>query len=131
MPPPQVSSYNAVVSGAVINNGVETVIATTKPVSSSFPGCQIAIRFSIEVTVGVGATGVTLRIRRDSLTGTAVFGPAAFPCTASFTNPYTIEQIDSSPGDTASQVWVCTATIVGGAANGTNTFTFSSVLVGQ
>ncbi|HET9247700.1 MAG TPA: hypothetical protein VFO15_17990 [Xanthobacteraceae bacterium] len=59
---------NAAESG----NNTETVVATLAGVTCEYDGSTVRLHAWIKVTTGTGTTGGILRIRRDSLTGTAV-----------------------------------------------------------
>lgn len=53
-------------------NNTETVVCTLSGISTEFDGQNIHLRGWLKLTAGTGTTGGQLRIRRDSLTGTAV-----------------------------------------------------------
>ena len=53
-------------------NNTETVAATLNGVTSEFPNQQVNLSAQATVTVGTTGTGMTIRVRRDSLTGTLV-----------------------------------------------------------
>lgn len=59
---------NAAESG----NNTETVVATLSGISTEFDGQTIRLKGWIKVSTGTGTTAGLLRIRRDSLTGTAI-----------------------------------------------------------
>ena len=50
----------------------ETVVGTLGPITSEMPNCQVAISGTLQLTAGTSATAMTVRIRRDSLTGVLV-----------------------------------------------------------
>lgn len=50
----------------------ETVAATIANITSEFPNSTVTIDAFLAITAGTTATSMTLRIRRDSLTGTIV-----------------------------------------------------------
>lgn len=129
MPAPQNQYYNFVAAATSSPNGTETVVATTPAVSSSYPNCLYGLVFIIAMSVGVGATTVTIRVRRDSLTGAVVLGPTAFSIVASTLEPFVVGLSDTIAGDQASQVWVLTTNVTGGAAAGSVTNAYSCVTV--
>lgn len=53
-------------------NNTETVAATLAGVSSEYPNQTVNLAAMVQATVGTTGTAMTIRIRRDSLTGTLV-----------------------------------------------------------
>lgn len=131
MPSPQFTSFNAATGSTNLPNGVETIAVTTKPVSSSAPNCTFGLVFMGSVTVGAGATSILMQIRRQSLTGTSILGPAGFAVTASTTGLFSVGFTDQPIGDGAGLLWVLTFSVTGGAAAGTLNLGYSSVTVAQ
>ncbi len=109
---------SAPVTVAVSVVGVtETVIATltmANPPSGGFTARLLAL---LKFTAGTGQTSVTLRWRRNSLTGTVVGVAQAVNVTAANTSD-NVHAAEDAPGDVANQVYVLTATQAGGAGNG-------------
>ncbi|HET9765262.1 MAG TPA: hypothetical protein VFS60_00360 [Thermoanaerobaculia bacterium] len=131
MPAQQQQFYTYSGAPAVnLPNGAETLLATSKPVSSSYPSCTFSILFVCTVLLGAAATGIIFRIRQTSLTGTALAGyPVTLAAVASVTGAYTLAATDQPAGDVASFVYVLTANVQGGAAAGTGNNLYSSVTV--
>lgn len=99
-------------------NTAETVIATSRAVQSPYPGASFLIECDLEFTPGTSATALTLRIRRDSLTGTQVAVSPALTVAAGAPIISRIVAIDSLIGDVAGQLWVLTGAQTAGAAAG-------------
>lgn len=115
-----VSGSTAVVTTA------ETIIATTKPVSSPYQGALWSVEFAVDFLTGASVTGVTLRIRRDSLTGTAILTTAAIAAAASTQLPRQyVAATDQLTGDVAGQLWVLTVVQAAATGNGSATNAFS------
>lgn len=131
MPAPQQEYYNFAAVGPSLTNAVETVAATTRGVSSSYANCVFAILFALTIAFGAGATGVILQVRRNSLTGTSVYGPETIAATASVSLRYQVGLTDSIVGEVAGQVYVLTANVQGGAVAGTASNAFTSVTVAE
>jgi hypothetical protein len=81
--------------------------------------------------VGAAATSVTYNVRRGTLTGTLVYTGAAIAVVASTSAPMIVACTDQQAGEVASQVYVLTANVAGGAAAGGLTQGFSSVTVAE
>ena len=90
----------------------EVVIMTLPGINTENISQTIRIFGSVQITTGVGATTVTLRVRRTSLTGTLVGEGNAITTAASttFALPFAV---DDNPGEVASQVYVVTGTAAG------------------
>lgn len=98
----------------------ETVIATLSNVGTTRPGEPIKLRGWAQITTGGSTTALTLRIRRDSLSG-AVVGegnPENVSAAAGSTESHEIVTQDSFAGEVPSQTYVLTAQQTGAAANG-------------
>lgn len=63
---------NVLTNAAESANNTETVVATLSPVMTRFPGQIVALLANVILTTGTGTTAGTLRIRKDSLTGTLI-----------------------------------------------------------
>lgn len=105
-----------------------TLVTTAETVVATLPGCSTsaagkAIRLSGEVTVtnGAGTTALTLRIRRDSLTGTLVHEVNAvqIETAAASTEDHDINTDDSFSSDVFNQTYVLTVQQTGATGNGT------------
>lgn len=98
----------------------ETVVNTiTAP--STGPGQQVVtIHASLTQTTGTTTTGVTLRVRRGSLTGALVGVAQAdgiFAAAAAAVETHSID-VQDQPGDTSGQVYVLTCANIGAGAAG-------------
>src|SRR5882724_5863899 len=69
---PRVFNFASVTDVAESAANTETVVATLPNVTSEFPGQTVAFAVVLSVLCGTTVTGMTVRIRRDSLTGTQV-----------------------------------------------------------
>lgn len=132
MPAPQYALYNFNAVGGAPVNAVETVVATTRTVSSSYPGCTFAVEFVIEITPGTNTTAVTFRIRQTGLTGTAILTSPAIPATAAVVSPpFTFSATDAPAGEVAGMVYVLTCVQTAGSANGATANAFTKVTVAE
>ena len=101
----------------------ETVVATLAGVSTNQPGQSISFEGSVTLTTGGSTTGATLRIRRDSLTGT-VIGEAvqdAVEAAAGSVETHQIDHTVTDEGEFSGRTYVLTVAQVAAAANGTAT----------
>lgn len=98
----------------------ETVVATLAGVSSSRPGQTVRLHGELIITTGGSTTAVTLRVRRDGLTGALVgeTDPASVESAAGGTEDHDIVVSDPLTGEVAGQVYVLTVQQTGAAANG-------------
>lgn len=98
----------------------ETVIATLSGVSSQRPGQRVDLKGQATVTTGAGTTGLTLRVRRDGLTGTLVDEALAdtAEAAAASTETHDIAATDAAPGEIAGATYVLTVAQVGATGNG-------------
>lgn len=129
MPAVQQEYMNFVTANVPTGNATETVVCTTKPVSSAYAGCAFGIQFSGDFTVGASTTSLTWRIRQDSLTGTAIYTIAGAQGAAANVLPVFFACIDTTRGETTGVVWVLTAQQAAGTAPGGLTNGWSSVVV--
>ena len=113
------SNYNTVDTTLVTT--AETVVATLPGVSTNQAGQTVALRGQAIVTTGGSTTGMTLRIRRDSLTGTLVgeTDPDAVFAAAGSTETHDLYAEDTGAGEFSGRTYVLTATQIAAAANGT------------
>ena len=90
----------------------EVVILTLPGINTENSGQTVRLNANVQITTGVGATTVTLRWRRQSLTGTLVGESNAITTAASttFAFPY---GVDDTPGEVASLPYVLTGTAAG------------------
>lgn len=105
---------------ATVLPAAETVVATLQIPSTSIGYSIVNLDGQLTLTTAGSTTGVTLRIRRTSLTG-ALVGVAAvdgiFAAAAGGEETHNIS-VQDQPGDTAGQVYVLTAQSVGAVGNG-------------
>lgn len=127
MPATQFEYDNFVAANQATGNATETVIATTKPVSSAYTGASFAIHFSGLFTAGTSTTSVTFKIREGSLTGTTIATYAAVAITAGQSVLISFDAIDGNFTDVAGQTWVLTAQQAAGAGAGGFVNGFSTV----
>lgn len=107
--------YTVVNAGDVtLTLATEIVVATLVGVTLADPTLNILLEGVAQVTTGVGATTVTPRIRRTSLTGTLV-GEANAITTAASSTIQIAHTEEDAPGDVASLVYVLTLTAAGAA----------------
>jgi hypothetical protein len=92
----------------VVATGEEKVIATLPPVSLESQGRPVIIDGTIILAVTVGSGTVILRVRRESVTGTAVFTSPAINVTTATTAALGINAEDA-PGEVAGLKYVITA----------------------
>lgn len=98
----------------------ETVIATLAGVSTNQPGQTVALRGSARITTGAATTALTLRVRRDSLTGTLVgeATPEQIEAVAGSTEGHDIYVQESDPGEFSGRTYVLTAQQTAATGNG-------------
>lgn len=107
----------------------ETVIATVAGITTPRPGSTVTLQYAGVIAAAAGTTGVTLRARSGSLTGSVVgtaFAPAA---TASANDPLAATFQDT-PGELANATYVITAALAGASANSTSTIATVVTTVG-
>lgn len=98
----------------------ETVVATLAGVSTGQPGQTVGLTGDISVTLGTNTTAVTLRVRRDSLTGTLVgeATPEQISTAAGSTERHHCYFEESNPGEFMGRTYVLTVAQTGASANG-------------
>jgi hypothetical protein len=69
---PHVYSTNAVTNAAESAANTETVVLTLAGVTAEFPQQLVQFTGEVSITPGTTTTAMTVRVRRDSLTGTLV-----------------------------------------------------------
>lgn len=132
MPAAQQSYYNFVAATVNVVTTAETVIATTRSVSSSYAGCVFSVKSMFDFLTGAAASAVTFRIRRDSLTGTAIFTSPAIAVAASTQLPRTIVAATDAPaGEVAGQLYVVTVAQTAATGNGTAQNAFTEITVAE
>lgn len=111
----------------------ETVVATLSNVGTTRPGEPIKLKGWAQITTGGSTTAITLRVRRDTLTGTLVGegNPENVSAAAGSTEAHEISTQDSFAGEVPSQTYVLTAQQTAAAANGSCLQAFLEAEVGQ
>lgn len=99
----------------------ETVVATLTQVFSRSPGAPVNLNGYVLLAAGAGTTSCFIRVRQDSLTGTAVTGNPVPTVTASTTVVLPIEVQDIPAGEYAGKTYVLTVQPQGATANSTVT----------
>lgn len=99
----------------------ETVIATVSGVNTYRPGETLRIVASATITIGTSGTGLTFRVRRDSITGTVVnqADTVQIETAAGSTEDHAITCEDNIAGEIANATYVLTVQQVAATANGT------------
>lgn len=99
----------------------ETVVATLPGCSNSAPGKAIRLTGEVSVLNGTGTTALTLRIRRDSVSGTLVHevNSVQIETAAGSTEDHDINADDGAQGEVFNQTYVLTVQQTGASANGT------------
>ena len=90
----------------------EVVVMTLPGVNTENISQTVRVFGNVQITTGAGATTVTLRVRRSSLTGTLVGEGNAITTAASTTFAFPFG-VDDNPGEVASLPYVITATAAG------------------
>ena len=117
MYPPTTYTSGAAGASLPITANAETVIVNTGACDPTLlAGFLILCR--LLCAPEAGATGVTLRIRRGSLTGTQVGADWPYTFTAPATPTALTIAATDTPGDVADQVYVITAQQVGAGGDG-------------
>lgn len=98
----------------------ETVVATIAGVSTAQPGQFVDLTGDYNITLGTGTTGVTTRIRRDSLTGTLVgeANPETIATAAGSPERHHVFFQDANAGEFMGRTYVLTVQQTGASANG-------------
>lgn len=104
---------------AVTDGGAtETVVLTSKPVSTQGPGSTVTLFGTLNVTAGTNGVAAIVRIRRGSVTGT-ILGVATTD-TSVATDKYTIPfNVTDDNLDEAGGLYVVTITETSASADGT------------
>lgn len=98
----------------------ETVVATLSGITTSQAGQTIALRGQATITTGGSTTAITLRVRRDSVSGTVVGEAIAdqIEAAAGSTETHDIYAEDTTRGEGSGFTYVLTAQQTAAAANG-------------
>jgi hypothetical protein len=105
-------------AGVSLTSTNEVVVATITGVQTNNIHRRLLLSGVVEVNPGTGATSLTLKIRRDSVSGTAIGTAVTVACTASTKISASIAATDE-PGEVAGKTYVLTAKQ--GAASGDGT----------
>lgn len=108
-----------VTSDQTVTTTAETVVATLTGVGTSGPGRSVRLTGELQITTGGSSTAVTLRVRRDSLTGTVVGegNPVQLETAAGSTEDHDIETVDTPTGEIYNATYVLTVQVTAAAAN--------------
>lgn len=129
MPPPNVASSTAITNATVVTNA-ETVVCTLPNVITPFGGLLIKFLAFVNISLAASTTSLRLRIRRDSLTGTAIFDSGAITAgIAASTLANVLAGGQDQPGEVAA-TYVLTVQTVGAAANHTVNATQLQAIIG-
>lgn len=111
-------TYTVVASPA---DATETVIATLAGITELLPNLPVHLHAWCNITGASDATNVILRIRRTSLTGTAVVGPITCGTTDVTAAVAANGELwgQDTPGDFAGAVYVLTAVVTSATAPST------------
>lgn len=116
--------FSSGVAGVVsLVTTAETVVATLGGCVTRWPGQVFKITGQCVLTTGTNATGITMRIRRQSLTGTLVSNatPQQITAVAGSTDEYGVYAEDA-PGDVTGFTYVLTAQQAGADGNGATVY---------
>ena len=118
MPRPAFDSVRAA-PAATITTTTELVVVTSNGINTGAPGARVMIRAYLNVTTGLGTTGLTVRVRRGTgITGTVVGTAEILTAAASTQYLLALTAVDS-PGEVAQQQYVVTVQQAGATGNGT------------
>lgn len=98
----------------------ETVIATLTGIGTSGVGRTVRFTGEAAITTGTNTTGLTFRIRRDSLTGTIIneTNVEQVEAAAGSTESHDIEADDTPTGEIYNATYVLTVQQAAASANG-------------
>jgi hypothetical protein len=98
----------------------ETVVATVTGVSTGQAGQFVDLTGDFNITLGTNTTAVTVRVRRDSLTGTLVgeATPEAISTAAGSAERHHVFFQDANAGEFLGRTYVLTVQQTGASANG-------------
>lgn len=115
-------SYATNIATQAITTTNETVIATLAGLDSRQAGGPILLLGYAQFAVNASTTGVTLRVRQDSLTGSLVQAAAAVAMTAATAtfDQLNVLALDQPTGEYAGKTYVLTIQATAAAANWNN-----------
>lgn len=119
---PQVYSVSVAADTTLVTTA-ETVLATLTGVSMQRPGQSIRLHGEFTIQTGGSTTGLTIRVRRDGLTGAIVDEGQTVQVESAAGNveDHDIVVVDVPSGELAAATYVLTCVQVAAAANGTAT----------
>ena len=98
---------------------VETVVGSIVVPIVTPQAPTVSIEANINVTIGTAGTGVTMRIRRDSLTGSLVGNAQTYTLAAGSSQTMSI-CADDVPGEESTRTYVVTVAQVAATGSGTS-----------
>lgn len=132
MPAPQQAYYNFAAGPVTPVTTAETVVGTFRGVSSSYPGCVFALEAAFDLLTAGSSTSYIARIRRDSLTGTAVYtGPSVAVAASTQVPRVSVGATDAPVGEVTSALYVVTVAVAGSAGNPSATNIFTKITVAE
>jgi hypothetical protein len=123
MPAPINAYTNSVESSQTVTTTTETEAVRIKEVNTNHLQRQVAITGVVNITVGTGGASVTLRVRRDSVSGTVIGVAQAVTVTAGSTYSLAV-QARNEPGEVARATYVVTVTVAGATGNSTINYAY-------
>lgn len=127
----QTDFYNFVAASVPVVTTSETVIGTTRAISTAFSGQQLFVQFGVTFLTGTGTTAVAFNIRQGNGTsGAIVYGSASLQMAATNRGAFAFATVDSLSGDVAGQIYSLTVTQTAATGNGSATNVWSAVTVG-
>lgn len=123
---------NRVTSDQTVVTTAETVVATISNLATYKPGEPINLRGEVQMTMGTATTAITLRIRRDSVTGTVVGegNPEQIETAAGSTEDHDYQTNDVFSGEVANQTYVLTVQQTAATGNGSVLYAYLEAEVG-
>jgi len=117
---PDVAVYsNAVQADTIVVTTAETDAVETPGVQTTPQRARVRLHGFAQVTAGVGATAVTLRVRRGAGVGGAIVGEGN-PVTVAAGNTVNLSiDVEDSPGEVANQVYTLSVQQTAATGNGT------------
>ena len=97
---------------------VETVVASIVVPIVTPQAPTVSIEANMNILVGTAGTGLTLRIRRDSLTGAVVGNAQSYTLAAGATQNVSV-CADDNPGEESTRTYVVTVAQVAATGSGT------------
>jgi hypothetical protein len=107
-----------VASSQTVTTTAETLVAQVKEINTSGLQRNVAMLGIVNITVGTGGTSITLRVRRESVSGYVVGVATSHTVAAGSTYSLAIQAIDQ-PGEISRAVYVLTVTVAGATGNST------------